>query len=350
VATFRSLSDRALFGQFQLDLATGELRGRNGECLRLQQQPLQVLRLLLEAQGRVVSRDELRTALWPEETFVDFEHSVNTAVKKLRKALEDSAQKPKFIATVPKVGYRFLASVEWAAAMEGMLVARNDLPSSIRQTAPQTAGENQLWTATTARRVALIAAGAISSLLLYGIHLFRLKSPEPTITLAVTSVGAKYSPSLSPDGKQLAYAWNGGTGSDFSIYVKLLGTEEPLRLTRQESIDFNPVWSADGHYIAFCRIKKGDTGIYMVPASGGVERKLRDTHWEQRDFEQVFWYFGRLSWSPDGKLLAFSDRTSTSEPTSIYLLALDSLSTRRLTSPALPGDYNPYSCSASVIC
>src|SRR5215468_2178157 len=93
----RSFPARVFFGEFQLDLATGELRGRNGASVRIQQQPLQVLRLLLEAQGKVVSRDELRTALWPEETFVDFEHSVNTAVKKLRKVLEDSAQNPKFI-------------------------------------------------------------------------------------------------------------------------------------------------------------------------------------------------------------------------------------------------------------
>jgi Tol biopolymer transport system component len=186
-----------------------------------------------------------------------------------------------------------------------------------------------------------MAAGTVALLLLYRSPLLRSKAPEPSISLAVTSVGEKYSPSLSPDGKQLAFAWNGGTGLHFSIYVKLLGTEEPLRLTRQESIDFNPVWSSDGHYIAFCRIKKGDTGIYIVPSLGGAERKIRDTHWEERDFDQVFWYFGRLSWSPDGKLLAFSDRTSRNEPTSIYLLSLDSLSTRRVTSPGLPGDYNP---------
>src|SRR5690348_250142 len=113
VGTSRSSPLRAFFGHFQVDLATGELQGRNGASLRIQQQPLQVLRLLLEAQGRVVSRDELRTALWPEETFVDFEHSVNTAVKKLRKALKDSIENPKFIETVPKVGYRFLVPVEW---------------------------------------------------------------------------------------------------------------------------------------------------------------------------------------------------------------------------------------------
>lgn len=65
--------------------------------------------------------------------------------------------------------------------------------------------------------------------------------------------------------------------------------------------------------------------IKGVPTLGGAERKVRDTHWEEREFYEVFWYFGRLSWSPDGKLLSFSDRTSGNEPTSIFLLSLDSL-------------------------
>ena len=342
MATSRSVPVRAFFGQFQLDLATGELRCQNGASVRIQQQPLQVLRLLLEADGRVISRDELRAALWPQETFVDFEHSVNTAVKKLRKALEDSVQNPKFIETVPKVGYRFLAPVEWVTETSNNHPPRTDVPSPITdERASQPERAKPLWLSRSVLAIALMAAGSIALLLLYRSPLLRSKAPEPSISLAVTSVGEKYSPSLSPDGKQLAFAWNGGTGLHFSIYVKLLGTEEPLRLTRQESIDFNPVWSPDGHYIAFGRIKKGDTGIYIAPSLGGAERKIRDTHWEERDFDQVFWYFGRLSWSPDGKLLAFSDRTSSSEPTSIYLLSLDSLSTRRVTSPGLPGDYNP---------
>ena len=342
MSTSRSFPVRAFFGHFQLDLAAGELQGRNGASLRVQQQPLHVLRLLLEAQGRVVSRDELRTALWPEETFVDFEHSVNTAVKKLRKALEDSVQNPKFIETLPKVGYRFLVPVEWITEPDTEPLPRTDPPIRIRQEAAAPAeGRKRLRAARRAVAMAVIAAGAIALVLLYHSLLFRPKMPEPSISLAVTSVGEKYSPSLSPDGKQLAFAWNGGTGLQFSIYVKLIGTEESVRLTRQESIDFNPVWSPDGHYIAFCRIKMGDTGIYMVPVLGGAERKIRDTHWENRDFDQVFWYFGRLAWSPDGKLLAFSDRRSSNEPTSIYLLSLDSLSARRLTSPDLPGDYNP---------
>src|SRR6185437_10566691 len=95
-------------------------------------------------------------------------------------------------------------------------------------------------------------------------------------------------------------------------------------------------------YIAFCRILEGGTGIYIIPALGGVERRVREAHWQENEFYQVFWHFGRLSWSPDGKLLAYSDRADLNEPAAIFLLDLDSLKVRRLSSPRGPvGDYNP---------
>jgi Tol biopolymer transport system component/DNA-binding winged helix-turn-helix (wHTH) protein len=99
---------------FRVDLSSGELF-RSGVRVPIQDQPLQLLRLLLEAEGRVVSREQLRSALWPEDTFVDFEHAVNTAVKKVRQALEDSAEHPKFVETLPRIGYRFITTVEWVS-------------------------------------------------------------------------------------------------------------------------------------------------------------------------------------------------------------------------------------------
>src|SRR5215469_8354897 len=119
VASSRSFSGCARFDRFQIDLSTGELRKSGGSSIRIQQQPLQVLRLLLEAEGRVVTREQLRLALWSEDTFVDFEHGVNTAIKKLRQALRDSVEHPKFVETVPKVGYRFLVPVEWVTTVDG---------------------------------------------------------------------------------------------------------------------------------------------------------------------------------------------------------------------------------------
>ena len=104
----------ARFDRFIVDFSNGGLL-RSGVPVPIQGQPLQVLRVLLEAAGKVVAREELRQALWPEDTFVDFELGVNTAVKKLRQALEDSAEHPKFIETLPRFGYRFMIPVEWVS-------------------------------------------------------------------------------------------------------------------------------------------------------------------------------------------------------------------------------------------
>jgi len=100
----------ARFGVFELDLSAGELR-KSGVRLRLQGQPFLVLALLLERAGEVVTREELRQKLWPSDTFVDFDHSLNTAINKVREALGDSASSPRYIETLARRGYRFIAPV-----------------------------------------------------------------------------------------------------------------------------------------------------------------------------------------------------------------------------------------------
>ncbi len=101
----------ARFGRYEVDLKTGELR-KNGLKIRLQEQPFHVLAMLLENPGEVVSREELQRRLWPENTFVDFEVGLNKAIKKLRDALCDSAECPRYIETLPKHGYRFIAQID----------------------------------------------------------------------------------------------------------------------------------------------------------------------------------------------------------------------------------------------
>src|SRR5450755_2273992 len=99
------------FGIFEVDLQSGELR-RQGFKVKLQEQPLQVLVMLLERPGEVVAREDLQRRLWPGDTFVHFERGLNRAINKLREALGDDAESPHFIQTLPRRGYRFLASVE----------------------------------------------------------------------------------------------------------------------------------------------------------------------------------------------------------------------------------------------
>jgi len=103
--------ERYKFGLFEANLESGELF-RNGQKLRLQEQPFQVLVALLERPGEVITREELRQRLWATDTFVDFDHSLNTAINKLRDALGDGAANPRFIETLPRRGYRFIAPVQ----------------------------------------------------------------------------------------------------------------------------------------------------------------------------------------------------------------------------------------------
>src|SRR5262247_1579187 len=98
------------FGSFEVDVVSGELR-RQGLKIRLQDQPFRLLVLLLERAGSVVTRDEVRETLWPADTYVDFDHSLNTAVRKLREAPGDSAEAPRYVETLARRGYRFIAPV-----------------------------------------------------------------------------------------------------------------------------------------------------------------------------------------------------------------------------------------------
>ena len=102
------------FDGFEVDLRAGELY-KAGRKIKLQIQPFHALALLLEHQGEVVTREEFEKRLWPGDTFVDFDHSLNTAIKKLRQALGDDKNKPRFVETLPKRGYRFIGKLEYAA-------------------------------------------------------------------------------------------------------------------------------------------------------------------------------------------------------------------------------------------
>lgn len=116
------------FGDFAIDPRAGELF-KKGTKIKLQQQPFQVLAILLERPGDLVTREELRQRIWPADTFVDFDHSLNTAVKKLRQALGDGSQKPRYVETLPRKGYRFLGTVKGAAKVAPAPVTKRSAAS-----------------------------------------------------------------------------------------------------------------------------------------------------------------------------------------------------------------------------
>src|SRR6266850_3839051 len=157
-------SPPARFGPFEVDFRAGELL-KNGRRIRLQDQPLQVLAALLERPGNVVTRDDFRQRLWPNDTLVDFDHGLNNAINRLRDALNDSAETPRFIETLPKRGYRFISQVE-SGAIPGPLAAREKSPgpSGDDQTGSETAIRSLLpwWRS---RWAALGSAALVLSLL-----------------------------------------------------------------------------------------------------------------------------------------------------------------------------------------
>src|SRR5947209_4496033 len=121
------------FGTFEVDVSAGELR-KQGVRIKLQEQPFHVLTVLLQRPGEVVTREELRSQNWPADTFVDFDNSLNTSINKLREALGDSADNPRFIETMPRRGYRFLAQVtgvdgttRWAAGVSAIAPRRRKI-------------------------------------------------------------------------------------------------------------------------------------------------------------------------------------------------------------------------------
>jgi Tol biopolymer transport system component/DNA-binding winged helix-turn-helix (wHTH) protein len=151
---------RYRFGNFELNAQSGELR-RNGAKLRLQDQPFLVLRKLLESAGTVVAREDLHAALWPADTFVDFDTSLNTAIKRLREVLDDSADNPVFIETVPRRGYRFLAPVQ---------VIRDGGPSPVQH------GANPSLSPFARLRSRLVVAGLLVAVVVAG-SLLLARSP-----------------------------------------------------------------------------------------------------------------------------------------------------------------------------
>ena len=151
--------------------------------------------------------------------------------------------------------------------------------------------------------------------------------------------GWEGNPAFSPDGNLIAFDWSGEKNDNTDIYVMMIGSDRPLRLTADPASDYHATWSPDGRQVAFVRFSDGEIAIYTVPALGGPERKLLSLG------TKAEWggYFPDLDWSPDGKYIAYVGKRSSQPPSNILLFSPETGETRALTSPAAPllGDSLP---------
>lgn len=308
------------FGLFELDLQTGDLR-KQGGIIKLQDQPFQVLVLLLRRPGEVVTREELRNGIWPADTFIEFDQGLNTAIKKIRLALGDAADTPRFIETIPRKGYRFIAPVDGDVH-----------PAMPTDTKPQRR-IHMLWAAV------LLAVIAIAGVAVWVLGM-RSRSPEAGLVAAplTTYPGNEGYPTFSPDGSQVAFVWDGGKPGAKGVYVKVIGLEPPV-LIAKTPLGF-PAWSPDGRFIAFISpLPSGNCGVFLVPAVGGPVRKLAQIDISGQGGESGHF----IAWHPGGKWLVAMHKLTPTDPLALFLVSPETGEKRRLTSPlkGSGGDHCP---------
>jgi len=280
---------RFRFAQFELDVPSRQLR-KNGLRIRIQEQPAMILEALLTREGEVVSREELRQLLWPGDTFVEFERCLNTAVAKLRQALSDSAEHPRYIETVARRGYRFIGRVEPYLQPHTPQLVRPALSSELvtnkDQSVPKTG--NWVWQAS-------VALGMLTFAAFYWFRPASVDVPPIVRFVIPAPVGMRIHPvsAVSLDGRKLAFVAEGELGQR-SLWLRNLDSETAVRIDHTGGA-IAPFFSPDSQHIGFF----ADGKLKRISVSGGAPQTLCNVYqpaggtWN-RDQVILFSHSGRL--------------------------------------------------------
>ena len=319
------MSARFRFDTFELDSKSGELRN-SGSLIKVQPQPFRVLLLLIERAGQVVTREEIQRYLWADSTFVDFEHGINFSINHICRALGDNSERPRYVETLPKRGYRFIGVVEQPSLRLG--TERLECSSRLaRYGKPQP----RIIAMSMGLGVIVLACVAL------GIHAWKSHrgavSPDKMQIARLTESGNAEDVAISPNGEYVGYVLREGEQRSLMIRHAATGSEVqilPPAKVELRSLTFSP----DGNYIFFLRTPTENflyDSLYKMPVLGGTPRKLL------RDIDTP------ISFAPDGKQFAFV-RIGPTGGTHLIIANADGSGERVLTShPGESFDYPAWS-------
>lgn len=317
------------FGPFEVDRKAGELR-KHGTRVRLQEQPFIILCVLLDSPGELVTREVLRQRIWPGDTFVDFERGLNTAVMKLRQALNDPAAHPIYIETVPRHGYRFVAPVqrdiETAEVAPEIAGAVGSGPVVVPERRRSRIPESWiLWVGAASVVAGITLAGATALKSTYRTHY------AWTITPLTSLTGAEFAPSLSSDGKSLAFSHLSGGNTDI-FTISAAGTDL-RRITTGLGDETTPRWSPDGRHIAYLADHDEGRRVMLISPDAGQARVLAETRVPHISrFADGWKLLGAQPWTSDGAGLLFSKPAHDGQ-LSLWRIEVRTGEQRQLTAP-----------------
>ena len=330
------------FGPYEFRPERGELR-KSGVSLKLQPQPARLLELLVRRAGEIVTREEIQDAVWRDDIQVDFELGVNRCIRQVRAVLLDDPEKPTYVRTIPRHGYTFIARVETVARdVEPLGLPAVDQPSlPVVAPTPPEAALNERGTSADLAAPALIVRRRFLIAIALGLTLvtvlvavvFRTRrSPVVYDPIPLTTYqGRQNSPSFSPDGRSVVYAWSESSKQHFRIFTEKIGSSKPVAITSPDSNSYDPVWSPSDEFIAFLRDKDDQSGeLWLYSFADKREWKLRDLERIYRPEER------QLSWTVDSKGLIVPLDTSSSRSGGLYYIPIHPGRDVQLTS-SLPG-------------
>ena len=392
------MPDILRFDDFELDKGAFELR-RAGRVVRLERIPLELLFYLTERPGQLVSREEILRRIWGEGVFVDADNAINTAVRKIRQALRDDADNPRYVLTVPGKGYRFTAetAMPQTASIPAAPGAISTAAAPDEPTRPSSNGPSQPLSGSRLirRRRVVITSGATALVLAAGAFMLRslpsrrastdiLPSLEELEIIQLTTSGNAERPAISPDGRYVAYVQR--KNESFSVRVRQIATGSDVEVVRPDpdlklegltvtpdgafldivgedraqgrrlrrvpflggaprrlidAIDSPVSWAPDGRHLAFVRgsLGRGRTTLVMADPDGANEHELA-----ARQTPAAFVSFGlpgappnAPAWSPDGQSIALLGQTGTGSSNFVRELIIVRIPTGSMRTLTIPG-------------